>query len=119
VTAPWAKRITGVFAAFRVNLTVTPAGMMMVVKLKIPLGERATVTVHGVGVHVGLKGPSAPVLPLLKVWAAAGEPNNATRAAPRSRLPSDSVRGFTMRFPPYSPISLQPGTRADWLIAER
>jgi hypothetical protein len=61
-TFPVASRITGVLAAFRVKLTVTPAGILIVVKLNTPLGGRVSVVLL-----VGLKGPSAPVLPLLKV----------------------------------------------------
>jgi hypothetical protein len=64
VTVPVAKRITGVLAAFLVKVTVTPVGTLMVVKLKTPLGGSVRVVLL-----VGLKGPSAPVLPLLNVWA--------------------------------------------------
>jgi hypothetical protein len=50
-----------VLEAFFLKVTVTPAGMFTVVKLKIPLdGNCSTVSA------VGLKAPSAPVLPLLK-----------------------------------------------------
>jgi hypothetical protein len=66
VTSPVAKIVTGVFVAFRVNRTVTPAGILTVVKLKAPLGGSVSVVVEG-----GLKAPSAPVLPLVKVWAMA------------------------------------------------
>jgi hypothetical protein len=61
VTFPEAKIMTGVFAAFGVNVTVTPAGTFTVVKLKTPLGGRATVVLVA-----GAKAPSAPVLPLSK-----------------------------------------------------
>jgi hypothetical protein len=88
-TAPVARRITGVLAAFRVNFTVTPWGITTVVALNTPLGGSGTVTVQGVGVHVGLNGPSAPVLPLLKVCAAAGVPARMTRATARRRPPRD------------------------------
>jgi hypothetical protein len=37
VTAPVARMMTGVFLALRPNLTVTLAGMLIVVKLKTPL----------------------------------------------------------------------------------
>jgi hypothetical protein len=57
-----ASIVTDVFAAFGVNVTVTPAGMVMVVKLKIPLAGTVKVVLAE-----GAKAPSAPVLPLLKV----------------------------------------------------
>lgn len=64
VTVPLANIITGVFAAFFTKLTVTPEGILTVVKLKTPLGGKVNVVLA-----VGAKAPSAPVLPLLKVWA--------------------------------------------------
>src|SRR5262249_51059722 len=64
VTFPEARSVTGVFVALRVKLTVTPTGILMVVRLKIPLGGMATLVFA-----VGLNAPSAPVLPLLNVCA--------------------------------------------------
>lgn len=67
VTLPVASSVTGVLAAFRVNVTMTLAGMLIVVKLKTPFGDSANVVLV-----VGLNAPSAPVLPLLNVCASAG-----------------------------------------------
>ena len=50
------------FATLGMNLTVTPLGMLIVVKLSTPAG--GSVKVLSV---VGLNAPSAPVLPLLKL----------------------------------------------------
>jgi hypothetical protein len=59
VTSPVASIVTGVFSAFFLNVTVTPEGILIVVKLKIPLsGICSTV------LAVGANSPSAPVLPL-------------------------------------------------------
>ena len=66
--------VTGVFAAFFVKRTVTPDGMLTVVKLKTPEGGSVRVVVA-----VGLNGPSAPVLPLLKVCAIAIPPPRTSR----------------------------------------
>jgi hypothetical protein len=66
-----------VFAAFLLNFTVTPAGMFTVVKLKTPLGGRLSVVLA-----VGLKAPSAPVLPLLNVCADAPVAASAQARAP-------------------------------------
>jgi hypothetical protein len=68
-TLPVASNVIGVFAALRVKTTVTPAGMLMVVKLNTPSGGSASVVLV-----VGLKAPSAPVLPLLNVCASAWPP---------------------------------------------
>ena len=38
VTVPLANIVTGVFAAFCIKVTVTPAGILTVVKLKTPFG---------------------------------------------------------------------------------
>jgi hypothetical protein len=62
VTLPVASIVTGVLAALRVKVTVTPAGMLIVVKLNAPSGGSVSVVLL-----VGLNAPSAPVLPLLKV----------------------------------------------------
>jgi hypothetical protein len=42
-TSPLASRVTGVLGAFRVNWTVIPLEIVMVVKLKIPLRGSGTV----------------------------------------------------------------------------
>jgi len=68
VTFPVARMVTGVFVAFRVNFTVTVFGMFTVVKLKTPLAGNVSVVFA-----VGLKAPSTPVLPLLKVCARVSE----------------------------------------------
>lgn len=88
VTSPLASMVTGVLAAFRVNVTVTPAGMLIVVKLSTPVEGSGIVTVHGVGVQVGAKAPSAPVLPLLNVCAIADpfQKAMATTTAPITTL---------------------------------
>src|SRR5206468_5424073 len=62
VTLPLARSVTGVLAAFGMNFTVTPLGMLIVVKLNTP----ACGSVNVLSV-VGLNAPSAPVLPLLKL----------------------------------------------------
>jgi hypothetical protein len=85
VTLPLARSVTGVFVALRVNLTVTPTGMLIVVKLNTPLGGSVSVVVV-----VGLKAPSAPVLPLLNVCARAGEPPRAS--SPMNAPIADRVR---------------------------
>ena len=59
VTLPLARITTGVFVVFFVNVTVTPLGILTVVKLKIPLGGNCSVVFT-----VGLNAPSASVLPL-------------------------------------------------------
>jgi hypothetical protein len=64
VTSPVARITTGVFAAFLAKVTVTPAGIFTVVKLKIPLSGTSTLA-------VGTNAPSAPVLPLLNTAQAA------------------------------------------------
>src|SRR5438128_11861496 len=66
VTSPWARIVTGVFAALRVKRTVTPPGMFTVVKLKTPVAGSVSVRFAD-----GFSAPSAPVLPLLN-WACAG-----------------------------------------------
>jgi hypothetical protein len=95
VTAPVARRTAGVFAAFRVKVTVTPEGILIVVKLKTPVGGRASVVLLA-----GLKGPSAPVLPLLKVWAAAGVPARTTSAMMTRKLPINPVQRAFISSPP-------------------
>ena len=60
VTSPLARKTTGVFRAFFLNETVTPAGMLTDVKLNTPLGGSVSSVFT-----VGLNAPSAPVLPLL------------------------------------------------------
>src|SRR5437899_6635026 len=57
-TSPVANIVTGVLVLFWVKVTVTPDGMLTVVKLKTPLGGSVTVVLA-----VGTKAPSAPVLP--------------------------------------------------------
>jgi hypothetical protein len=79
VTLPLASSVTGVLDALRVKVTVTPAGMLMVVKLNTPDGGSASVAFV-----VGLNGPSAPVLPLLNVCADA-EPSLTASAASRTK----------------------------------
>jgi hypothetical protein len=69
VTLPVANIVTGVLVAFLVKVTVTPAGMLMVVKLNTPDGGSVSVVLV-----VGLNAPSTPVLPLLNVWASAWPP---------------------------------------------
>ena len=56
------------FAALRVKRTMTPDGMLMVVKLKTPFAGSVSVVLV-----VGVKAPSAPLLPLLNVCASAGQ----------------------------------------------
>jgi len=60
LTLPLARITTGVLMVLRANVTVTLAGMVTVVKLKMPDGGSGTVVLT-----VGLNSPSAPVLPLL------------------------------------------------------
>jgi hypothetical protein len=80
VTLPVASIVTGVLAALRVKVTVTPAGMLIVVKLNAPSGGSVSVVLL-----VGLNAPSAPVLPLLKVCPKA-EPALAAIAASRTNV---------------------------------
>jgi hypothetical protein len=56
VTLLVASSVTGVLAALRVKRTVTPAGMVIVVKLNTPEGGSVSVVLEA-----GAKGPSAPV----------------------------------------------------------
>ena len=56
ITSPVAAKYTWVFAALRLNFTVTPSGMLIVVKLKIPSEGKSTVK-RG---PIGLNGPSEP-----------------------------------------------------------
>jgi hypothetical protein len=67
--------------AFRVRVTVTPMGMLIVVKFKTPLGGKASALLA-----VGLNAPSAPVLPLEKVWASP-KPGVASRRPAAKRPP--------------------------------
>jgi hypothetical protein len=85
VTLPLASSVTDVFATLRANRTVTPEGMLTVVKLKTPLGGRFTVTLP-----VGLNGPSAPVLPLLNVWA---QPSDA----PHDKMMETTIAAVILR----------------------
>jgi hypothetical protein len=80
VTLPVASIVTGVLAALRVKLTVTPAGMLIVVKLNTPSGGSVSVVLVD-----GLNAPSAPVLPLLKVCAKA-EPDPSASAPRRTNV---------------------------------
>jgi len=73
VTVPVASKVTGVLAAFLAKVTVTPEGILIVVKLKTPFGGSVNVVVAA-----GAKAPSAPVLPLLKVWADTGPAQSST-----------------------------------------
>jgi hypothetical protein len=54
-----AAKKTGVFAELRMNLTVVPAGIMMLVKLNIPSGARSSIFKVTKLVE-GAKGPSDP-----------------------------------------------------------
>jgi len=74
VTVPVASIVTGVLAAFLAKVTVTPVGILIVVKLKTPFGGSVKVVLA-----VGAKGPSAPVLPLLKAWAETVPVQSSTR----------------------------------------
>jgi len=67
VTSPEASIVTGVLVVFGVKVTVTPTGIVMVVKLNLPLGGTAKAVLL-----VGEKAPSAPLLPLSKRAARAG-----------------------------------------------
>jgi hypothetical protein len=78
VTSPVARIVTGVFAPFLAKVTVTPAGIVTVVKLNTPLGGSASVVFAA-----GANAPSAPVLPLTNTWAAAGELMVPQRTKPR------------------------------------
>jgi hypothetical protein len=87
MTSPWASKMTGVLALLRVNFTVTLTGTVTEVKLKMPLAGSATVCVQvGFGVQVVVNGPSAPVLPLLYVWARAGLTLRTDSAAALERI---------------------------------
>jgi hypothetical protein len=78
VTSPVARIVTGVFAAFFEKVTVTPAGIVTVVKLNTPLGGSVRVVFAA-----GANAPSAPVLPLTNTWAAAWELIIPERITPR------------------------------------
>jgi hypothetical protein len=75
VTVPLASNVTGVLAAFLEKVTVTPEGILTVVKLKTPFAGSVKAVLP-----VGAKAPSAPVLPLLKVWADTVPVQSSTRA---------------------------------------
>jgi len=79
VTLPVASHVTGVLVALCTNLTVTLKGMLIVVKLKTPLGGTVNVVMPLV---VGLNAPSAPVLPLLKAWPHAVVAHKSVTARP-------------------------------------
>jgi hypothetical protein len=83
VTSPDASNVTGEFIVLRVTLTVTPVGMFMVVKFSTPDAGSVRVVVT-----VGLKAPSAPVLPLLNVCPKAAGPviDTSNSAGPRSLI---------------------------------
>jgi hypothetical protein len=98
VTLPVASIVTGVLAAFRVKVTVTPAGMLIVVKLNTPSGGSVSVVFV-----VGLNAPSAPVLPLLKVCAKA-EPAPSAIVARRTNV--------NRQFPMIDLLSKKASTRA-------
>jgi hypothetical protein len=74
VTFPLASQTTGVLVAFFLNVTVTPVGTFMVVKLNTPLGGSSNSVFT-----VGLNAPSAPVLPLLNANARLGETQTLTK----------------------------------------
>jgi len=76
VTLPLAKIVTGVLVVFFLNVTVTPEGIFTEVKLKIPLGGNCSWVLT-----VGLKAPSAPVLPLSNPNARPGMSTNMTVSA--------------------------------------
>jgi len=80
--------VTGVFDALRLNVAVTPLGMFTVVKLNTPLAGSAVSTVHGVGLHVGLNAPSAPVLPLENAAPAGRVPIPTTTLNPTAAQPA-------------------------------
>jgi hypothetical protein len=109
VTLPLARIVTGVLAALRANLTMTPAGMLIVVKLKTPLGGSASVVLV-----VGLNAPSAPVLTLLKVCANADPAARAT-AITTARV---NCRFFSMIDLPGGAISYQPSAISHRISAE-
>jgi hypothetical protein len=96
VTLPLARIVTGVLVTLRVNVTVTPAGMFTVVKLKTPLAGNVSVVFVA-----GLKAPSAPVLPLLNVWAAAGEVLSP-HAAMKTSVANDWIRMDRPLLPPLA-----------------
>jgi hypothetical protein len=75
VTFPVASMYTGVLLAFLAKETVTPKGMLIVVKLNMPLaGICKTVSM------VGASEPSLPLLPLLN-WACVGRVKNVLTSA--------------------------------------
>jgi len=80
VTSPLASSVTGVLAALRPKRTVTPAGILIVLKLNTPPAGSGIVTFA-----VGLNAPSAPVLPLLKVCASA---DPVQRTSPAIAIPA-------------------------------
>jgi hypothetical protein len=77
-TSPVVKIVTGVLEAFGVKVTVTPVGMLIVVKLNTPEGGTWSVVLV-----LGFSAPSAPVLPLLKA-ACAGRADIQTKQATMS-----------------------------------
>jgi hypothetical protein len=100
VTAPVARRMAGVFAAFLVKVTVIPEGILIVVKLNTPLGGRASVVLLA-----GLKAPSVPVLPLVNVWAAARATGRPRSAMVTRRLPTRPMQRAFISLPPYGAFS--------------
>ena len=69
-----ASRYTGVFSAFLLKFSVAPEAMLIVVKLKMPLGGRSKVVSA-----VTFSAPSAPVLPETN-WARTGRIANRHNA---------------------------------------
>jgi hypothetical protein len=97
LTLPVASIVTGVFATLRTKRTVTPEGIVTLVKLKMPFGGGVSVTFA-----VGVNAPSAPVLPLLKVCAttesgAVVDRHSAIAAMVSRRMTTSRVMGLTER----------------------
>src|ERR1044072_1954821 len=84
-TSPLARIVSGLLVALRVNVIVTPTGMLTVVKLKTPLSGT---TIDWV--DAGAKAPSAPVEPLLKLFCAcivpAAQKNDSTATTVTAHL---------------------------------
>jgi hypothetical protein len=99
IASPAASKYTGVLREFFAKKTVTPAGILTVVKLNFPSGG----TVNTTSV-VGLNGPSAPVLPLLN--PACTTPIGTARPTTTNVARCASEFGFMVLLPHRSALEL-------------
>src|SRR5262245_54623204 len=75
----------------------------------MPVGGSWTVTMQGSGVQLGLKEPSAPVLPLTKIWALAAAGRTAEIAPTIARAHSQLCRRVPDLWIVFMPSSIRVG----------